>query len=241
MDELSTRPPDGISFIESEEDRPMTEIEVWMSGPDETPYQGGRFRVKLLLSPDHPHMPPRGFFLTRIFHPNVASDGAICVSALKKDWTATTTIAYVFQVIRCLLIVPFPESSLNDEAGKLFMESFEDFAQRARLMTAVHAMAGGGAAAAAAAAAVPLPPASAIGSAATAAAGVTSAADENAWEGGAGEGGKGAAVDGKSVGSGGGGSGMEGVRSPMGKRATQDGAAKPGKAKDARKKGLRRL
>src|SRR3546814_20382008 len=40
------------------------------------------------------------------------------------------------------LIVPFPESSLNDEAGKLFMESYDEYARRARLMTQVHAMAG---------------------------------------------------------------------------------------------------
>jgi ubiquitin-conjugating enzyme E2 S len=41
-------------------------------------------------------------------------------------------------VIRCLLIVPFPESSLNDEAGKLFMESYIEYAKRAKLMADVH-------------------------------------------------------------------------------------------------------
>jgi ubiquitin-conjugating enzyme E2 S len=39
-----------------------------------------------------------------------------------------------------LLIVPFPESSLNDEAGRLFMDSYDEYAQRAKLMTGVHAM-----------------------------------------------------------------------------------------------------
>ena len=43
-------------------------------------------------------------------------------------------------MIRCLLIVPFPESSLNDEAGKQFMTSYEDYAKRARLLTSVHAL-----------------------------------------------------------------------------------------------------
>ena len=43
------------------------------------------------------------------------------------------------QVIRCLLIVPFPESSLNDEAAKLFMESYDEYARRARLLTSVRA------------------------------------------------------------------------------------------------------
>jgi len=47
-------------------------------------------------------------------------------------------MAHVLGVIRCLLIVPFPESSLNDEAGKLFMESYDEYARRAKLMTNVH-------------------------------------------------------------------------------------------------------
>ena len=38
------------------------------------------------------------------------------------------------------LMFRFPESSLNDEAGKLFMDSYDEYAKRARLMTSVHAM-----------------------------------------------------------------------------------------------------
>jgi ubiquitin-conjugating enzyme E2 S len=96
--------------------------------------------MKLVLSSDYPTSPPRGFFLTKIYHPNVANNGDICVNTLKKDWSPETTLKHVLQVIRCLLIVPFPESSLNDEAGKLFMDSYDEFARRARLMTEVHAL-----------------------------------------------------------------------------------------------------
>ena len=112
-----------------------------IKGPEGTPFVGGRFRLKLLLSHDYPSQPPRGFFLTKIYHPNVASNGDICVNTLKKDWTPETTLRHVLQVIRCLLIVPFPESSLNDEAGKLFMDSYDEFARRARISTDVHALA----------------------------------------------------------------------------------------------------
>ena len=69
----------------------------------------------------------------------MAPNGDICVNTLKKDWTPDVTLKHVMQVIRCLLIVPFPESSLNDEAGKLFMDSYDEFARRARIMTEVHA------------------------------------------------------------------------------------------------------
>jgi ubiquitin-conjugating enzyme E2 S len=66
------------------------------------------------------------------------TSGAICVNTLKKDWTPDMSFSHVLSVIRCLLIYPFPESSLNDEAGKLFMESYEEYHKRAHLMADVH-------------------------------------------------------------------------------------------------------
>ena len=111
-----------------------------MSLPEETPFEGGTFRLKLVLGQDYPQAPPRGFFLTKIYHPNVSSNGDICVNTLKKDWSESVTLSHILAVIRCLLIVPFPESSLNDEAGKLFMDSYDDYAERARIMTQIHAL-----------------------------------------------------------------------------------------------------
>ena len=114
-------------------------VQAEIEGPTGTPYETKYFQLKLILSPDFPASPPRGFFITKIYHPNVdMSTGAICVNTLKKDWTPETTFSHVLSVIRCLLIVPFPESSLNDEAGKLFMESYDEYAKRARLMAGVH-------------------------------------------------------------------------------------------------------
>jgi len=96
--------------------------------------------MKLVIPEDYPNSPPKGYFLTKIYHPNVGPTGDICVNTLKKDWSIDVTLKHILQVIRCLLIVPFPESSLNDEAGKLFMESYDEFARRARIMTEVHAL-----------------------------------------------------------------------------------------------------
>ena len=79
------------------------------------------------------------YFLTKIFHPNVSSNGDVCVNTLKKDWKSNLGITHIYQVIRCLLIVPFPESALNEEASKLFLESYDDYAKRAVLMTSIHA------------------------------------------------------------------------------------------------------
>lgn len=137
--DLVRNAPDGIEYIESDDNK-VSEIHAVIDGPEETPFFGGKFRMKLVLSEDYPSSPPRGYFLTKIFHPNVATNGDICVNTLKKDWSPEVTLKHILQIIRCLLIVPFPESSLNDEAGKMFMESYEEFAARARIMTEVHAL-----------------------------------------------------------------------------------------------------
>jgi ubiquitin-protein ligase len=85
-----------------------------------TPYQGGVFRCRIVLQDNFPANPPKGYFLTKIFHPNVAQpSGDICVNTLKKDWNpAKWSLLNILEVIKCLLIVPFPESSLNEEAGR---------------------------------------------------------------------------------------------------------------------------
>lgn len=63
-----------------------------------TPYAGGVFRVKLLLAKDFPATPPKAFFVTRIFHPNVAANGEICVNTLKRDWKPDLGIKHILLV-----------------------------------------------------------------------------------------------------------------------------------------------
>ncbi|KAJ2131131.1 ubiquitin-conjugating enzyme E2 S, partial [Coemansia sp. RSA 678] len=57
-----------------------------------------------------------------------------------RDWQKHYGIEHVLVTIKCLLIYPNPESALNAEAGKLLLEQYEDYANRARLMTEVHAV-----------------------------------------------------------------------------------------------------
>ena len=82
-----------------------------------------------------------GYFLTRIYHPNISKAGEICVNTLKKDWQSSLGIGHVLQVVRCLLINPFPESALNEEAGKDFMEDYDEYCKKAKMYTEVHARA----------------------------------------------------------------------------------------------------
>merc|ERR1712110_645943 len=119
----------------------ITSVEAIIDGPADTPYFLGKFRVKLTIQKDFPQSPPLGFFLTKIFHPNVSSRGEICVNTLKKDWKSNLGLKHVLLTIKCLLIVPNPESALNEEAGKLLLERYDDYCTRAKLYTDIHAKA----------------------------------------------------------------------------------------------------
>ena len=118
----------------------LQEIEAVIFGPAGTPYEGGAFRMKLVYDDGYPSQPPKGTFVTKIFHPNVGPRGEICVNTLKRDWDASVTVGHILQVVKCLLIEPGPDSALNEDAGKLLMEDYEAFAAHARMYTKVHAL-----------------------------------------------------------------------------------------------------
>ncbi|XP_068661490.1 ubiquitin-conjugating enzyme E2 22-like [Aristolochia californica] len=135
---LDETPPEGIKVGINDDD--FSTIFADIEGPAGTPYESGVFRMKLILSHDFPHSPPKGYFLTKIFHPNIATNGEICVNTLKKDWNPSLGLRHVLLVVRCLLIEPFPESALNEQAGKLLLENYEEYARHARLYTGIHAL-----------------------------------------------------------------------------------------------------
>jgi ubiquitin-conjugating enzyme E2 S len=139
IQELVKSPPDGITVTTPEDD--FSSITATIDGPVGTPYEGGKFTLRMSFDGDFPSAPPKSFFLTKLFHPNISTKGEICVNTLKKDWQPDLGIKHVLVVIRCLIIEPNPESALNEEAGKLLLEDYEAFAKHARLMTQVHALA----------------------------------------------------------------------------------------------------
>jgi len=135
--ELRNNPPEGIRVVTNEEN--MLDLTGIVEGPEQTPYAGGYFRVQFQFTHEFPAAPPKCWFTTKIFHPNVSSAGEICVNTLKKDWQASYGIAYILVTIKCLLIYPNPESALDEEAGKLLLEDYDAYCSRAKLITSVHA------------------------------------------------------------------------------------------------------
>ena len=137
--ELLKKSPEYVTPIINNEN--PVDIQIDLEGPKATPYEGGIFRVKLIIPNEFPIAAPKGIFITKIFHPNISEKGEICVNTLKRDWNSRQWSLYnLFEVIKCLLIVPFPESALNEEAGKIFMENYDEYSKIAKMYTRIYAM-----------------------------------------------------------------------------------------------------
>ncbi|KAL9643264.1 hypothetical protein ABK040_014720 [Willaertia magna] len=117
----------------------LTEIYATIDGPQGTPFQGGKFTIKLVFCEEFPNKPPKGYFVTKIFHPNVSREGDICVNTLKRDWKSTLGLRHILLVIRCLMIEPNPDSALNAEAGRLIQDNYEAFSSKAKMFTEIYA------------------------------------------------------------------------------------------------------
>uniref|UniRef100_A0A3B4AKW9 UBC core domain-containing protein n=1 Tax=Periophthalmus magnuspinnatus TaxID=409849 RepID=A0A3B4AKW9_9GOBI len=57
------------------------------------PYQNGVFFLTIHFPTDYPFKPPKVAFTTRIYHPNINSNGSICLDILRSQWSPALTIS----------------------------------------------------------------------------------------------------------------------------------------------------
>lgn len=114
-----------------------------IKGPEATPYEGGRFRLDVIVPSSYPLAAPNFRFTTTIFHPNVhPKTGEICLDILKNAWSPAWTLQSTCRAIIVLLSHPEPDSPLNCDAGNLLRNGDNrGFRSVAKMYTALHACA----------------------------------------------------------------------------------------------------
>merc|ERR1712035_149054 len=92
---------------------------VVIAGPQDSPFEGGTFKLELFLPEEYPMAAPKVRFMTKIYHPNVDKLGRICLDILKDKWSPAMQIRTVLLSIQALLSAPNPDDPLaNDVAEK---------------------------------------------------------------------------------------------------------------------------
>lgn len=124
---------DGISAGPSGD-----EIYKWNAiiiGPQGTPYEGGTYFLDITFPNNYPQNPPRIIFKTPIYHPNISTQGSICLDLLKNNWSPSLSIGKILLSISSLLNDPNPNDPLNTDAANTFLEDRNYFNSIAKTIT----------------------------------------------------------------------------------------------------------
>ncbi|KAI6650372.1 Ubiquitin-conjugating enzyme E2-17 kDa [Oopsacas minuta] len=89
-------------------------------GPEESPYSGGVFFLAIHFPTDYPFKPPKLNFTTRIYHPNINSNGSICLDILRSQWSPALTVSKVLLSICSLLCDPNPDDPLVPDIARTY-------------------------------------------------------------------------------------------------------------------------
>ncbi|GBM67089.1 Nedd8-conjugating enzyme Ubc12 [Araneus ventricosus] len=100
--------------------------------PDEGYYKKGSFVFDFQVPDNYPYEPPKVKCETEIYHPNIDSDGNICLNILREDWKPVLSIDSVVYGLQYLLLEPNPEDPLNKTAAEVFTVDKATFAKNVR-------------------------------------------------------------------------------------------------------------
>ena len=90
---------------------------------------GGRYDFTMRVPPDYPHKAPIVHCDTPVYHPNIDTEGNVCLNILRADWKPVLDIGNVIMGLIFLFLEPNPNDPLNHEAAAEFRENQQRFKQ----------------------------------------------------------------------------------------------------------------
>ncbi|GAQ04828.1 glutaryl-CoA dehydrogenase, mitochondrial [Aspergillus lentulus] len=128
--------------IDSSSSDPPSSCSAGPVGDDlgDSPYSGGVFFLTIHFPTDYPFKPPKVNFTTRIYHPNINSNGSICLDILRDQWSPALTISKVLLSICSMLTDPNPDDPLVPEIAHVYKTDRPRYEATAREWTRKYAI-----------------------------------------------------------------------------------------------------
>lgn len=139
LQDLKKDPPGSCSAGPVRDGQDMFHWEATINGPTDSPFEGGLFFLTIMIPTDYPFKPPKVCFKTKIYHPNINSNGSICLDILRSQWSPALTISKVLLSICSLLNDPNPDDPLVPDIARLFKTNRGEYNRNAKEWTRKYA------------------------------------------------------------------------------------------------------
>jgi ubiquitin-protein ligase len=136
---LNTSVCNSTVLLEDEED--LYSWIVIMQGPDDSPYEGGIFKISVKFPDNYPFKAPEVKFLTTVYHPNIKTDtGEICQDVFASSWAPTQRVEDILQKLVTMLREPSTSSPLESDICDLYINDIDSFNAKAKEYTLKYAV-----------------------------------------------------------------------------------------------------
>lgn len=117
---------------------PVTDLlrwEVVIDGPEGSPYAGGTFPVEVQFTGHHPFKPPKITFKTKVYHPNIDSEGQMVLDIFQGNWSPALTVEKLLLSIVSVLYDPMLDHPVDRHIARLYKSNIELYEEKARAWT----------------------------------------------------------------------------------------------------------